>query len=143
VGTPATFDLEPKPLRWWQEVLAEVDPQTGILLLVAVDQGRVLAYAKSGEFRERAAYASTREVSVYVAEDCRGQGVAGAIYAELLTRLDGIGLRLAVGGVTQPNPASNALHLALGFAEVGTFHGVGVKDGRAWDVRWYERRLRP
>lgn len=112
-------------------------------MLAALAGGRVVGYAKSGEFRERPAYASTREVSAYVAEECRGRGVGSALYSELLARLDGIGLRLAVGGVTQPNPASNALHLALGFTEVGTFHEVGVKDGQAWDVRWYERALRP
>ncbi len=143
VLTPATFDLESKPLSWWEQVLAEVDPATGTLLLVALEGERVLGYAKSGEFREKAAYASTREVTVYVAEDCRGRGVGRALYTELLARLDGIGLRLAAGGVTQPNPASNALHLSLGFTDVGTFEQVGVKDGRAWDVRWYQRRLRP
>jgi phosphinothricin acetyltransferase len=29
-----------------------------------------------------------------------------------------------------------------GVTAVGTFHSVGVKFGRAWDVRWYERSLR-
>lgn len=143
VLTPATFDLDPKPFPWWERVLDEVDPTTGRLLLVGLEGDRVLGYAKSGEFKEKAAYASTREVSVYLAEDCRGRGVGAALYADLLARLDGIGLRLAVGGVTQPNPASNALHLSLGFTEVGTFDEVGVKLGRAWDVRWYQRRLRP
>ena len=103
----------------------------------------MVGYAKSGEFRERPAYATTREVSVYVAEDARGGGVGGALYGELLSRLEGRGLRLAVGGVTQPNPASDRLHLAHGFTEVGTFNEVGVKFGRPWDVRWYQRKLRP
>jgi phosphinothricin acetyltransferase len=111
--------------------------------LVALDGERVVGYAKSGEFRERPAYATTREVSVYVAEEARRAGVGGALYAELLRRLDGHGLRLAVGGVTQPNPASDRLHLAHGFTEVGTFTGVGVKLGRAWDVRGYQRPLQP
>ena len=49
--------------------------------------------------------------------------------------------RLAVAGVTQPNEASDRLHRRHGFTEVGTFHGVGVKQGRAWDVLWLERPL--
>jgi phosphinothricin acetyltransferase len=110
---------------------------------VALEGERVLGYAKSGEFRERPAYASTREVSVYVAENARRGGVGGALYGELLRRLEGRGLRLAVGGVTQPNAASDRLHLAHGFTEVGTFHAVGVKFGKPWDVRWYERPLKP
>jgi len=124
-------------------VLERVDPAAGTLLLVALDEDQVLGYAKSGEFRERPAYASTREVSVYIAEDAQGAGVGNALYRGLLERLEGIGLRLAVGGVTQPNPASERLHLAHGFTEVGTFNDVGVKLGRPWDVRWYQRKLRP
>jgi phosphinothricin acetyltransferase len=81
-------------------------------------------------------------VSVYVDERFRGRGVGHALYAELLARLDASRLRLAVAGVTQPSPASDRLHRAHGFAEVGTFAGVGYKLGRAWDVRWYQRPLR-
>ena len=63
------------------------------------------------------------------------------MYGELLARLDSSPLRLAVGGVTEPNPASARLHLAHGFSVVGTFVGVGTKFGRTWDVTWYQRPL--
>lgn len=139
--TPATFDLEPQTIDWWRAVLAAGDPRRGRFLLVALDGGEVIGFAKSGQFRERAAYASTCEVSVYVAEAARGSGVGTALYRGLLERLERSPLRLAVAGMTEPNPASRALHLGLGFELVGTFTGVGVKFGRAWDVTWYQRRL--
>ena len=130
--TPATFDLEGWSSERWLEVLVAHD-----------ESGAVLGYTRSGPFKDRPAYATTRETSLYVAERARGQGVGGALYAELLRGLDGVGLRLAVAGVGQPNPASDRLHRAHGFVEVGTFRNVGVKLGRAWDVRWYQRPLRP
>ena len=140
--TPATFDFEGHPVAWWRAALAAGDPATGHLLLVALDDaGAVAGYAKSGRFRDKPAYDSTREVSVYVAEAARGRGVGNALYGELLARLDASGLRLAVGGVTEPNPASTRLHLAHGFTLVGTFVGVGTKFGRLWDVTWYQRAL--
>ena len=142
--TPATFDLEGWSSERWREVLDAVDAEAGDQLLVALDEsGAVLGYTRSGPFKDRPAYATTRETSLYVDERARGQGVGGALYAELLRRLDGVGLRLAVAGVAQPNPASDRLHRAHGFVEVGTFRNVGVKLGRAWDVRWYQRPLRP
>ena len=141
--TPSTFDLEPKSVEWWREKLAETSPERGWLLLVALDGERVTGYAKSGIHREKLAYSTTVETSVYLDERDRGRGVGLALYAELLTRLDGRGLHRAVGGVTLPNPASERLHLSLGFTEVGTFTEVGFKNGRGWDVRWYERPLRP
>jgi len=140
--TPATFDLAGPPLSWWEKTLAACDPAAGQLLMVAERDAELLGYAKSGRFKEKAAYATTCETSVYVAGEHRGAGVGDALYRELLARLDASGLRLAVAGVTEPNPASERLHLAHGFTEVGTFRGVGVKLGRAWDVRWYQRPLR-
>ena len=140
--TPATFDLEGKPVDWWRAVLDALDAASGRLLLVAVDGGgTVLGYAKSGEHRDKPAYATTVETSVYVGSRHQGQRAGDALYRELLARLDRTQLRLAVAGVTQPNDASNRLHRAHGFSEIGTFRGVGVKHGRAWDVLWYQRPL--
>ena len=140
--TPATFDLEGKPLDWWRETMEASDDAAGRLLLVAERDGAVAGYAKSGAFKERPAYDTTVEVSVYVHSDHRGQGVGDALYTGLLARLDATSLRLAVAGVTLPNEASDRLHRRHGFTEAGTFHGVGVKLGRAWDVQWLERPLR-
>jgi L-amino acid N-acyltransferase YncA len=142
LSTAATFDFEGRPLSWWRATLAAVDRSAGRQLVVAVDTGgEVVGYARSGRFRERPAYDSTCEVSVYVAEASRGRWVGNALYGALLARLDASGLRLAVGGVTEPNPASTRLHVAHGFSRVGTFVGVGTKFGRLWDVTWYQRAL--
>jgi phosphinothricin acetyltransferase len=53
------------------------------------------------------------------------------------------GFRQLIAGVTPPNPASVALHLALGFRQVGTFHGVGHKFGAWHDVEFFELDLAP
>jgi phosphinothricin acetyltransferase len=137
--TPATFDFAGPTLAWWEEVLADPDHD----LLVAVDGEDVLGYARTSQHKIKPAYATTCETSVYVAETARGRGVGHALYTELLARLEAGGVRLlAVAGVTLPNEASERLHRAHGFTEVGTFHAVGVKYGREWDVKWFERRLR-
>ena len=139
--TPATFDVEPQPLEWWRHVLNDIDPAAGRLLLVAERDGHVAGYVKSGRWMVKPAYATTVEISVHVSPDHQGTGVGHALYTELFRRLDATALRLAVAGVTQPNEASARLHHRHGFTEVGTFHGVGVKLGQAWDVLWLERPL--
>jgi L-amino acid N-acyltransferase YncA len=142
VTSHATFDVEPPDLEFWQGVLEHVDVERGHLLLAAVgDGGEVLGYAKSGTFKERAAYWITCETSIYLADSARGRGVGTALYAALLERLDASPLRLAVAGVAEPNPASTALHLRVGFEPVGTFDGVGLKFGKPWSVTWYQRSL--
>ena len=44
--------------------------------------------------------------------------------------------------MTLPNPASERLHEAMGFADVGVYRHVGHKLGAWRDVRWYQRPLR-
>jgi L-amino acid N-acyltransferase YncA len=141
--SPATFDLEGKPEQWWREEIARADTGKGHMTVVALDDDQtVLGYAKSGMYMERAAYDTTCLTSVYVAENGRGRGIGGALYDELLARLDRTpGLRLAVAGIAEPNEASIRLHVSKGFTYVGTFTGVGTKFGRTWDVSWYQRPL--
>jgi phosphinothricin acetyltransferase len=141
-NSPATFDIETPSVDRWREVLASTDASHGHHLLVALDEeGRVLGYAKSGPFMERAAYDTTCLVSVYVAADARRRGVATALYARLFELLDASPLLLATAGITEPNEASTALHLEFGFQRVGTFTDVGVKFDRRWSVTWYQRPL--
>lgn len=138
----ATFDIEPPTIERWERTLAHTEADAGHFLIAAIDEtGALLGYAKSGRFKERAAYASTCETSVYVAENARRRGVATALYARLLELLDDSPLLLATAGVAEPNSASTRLHRAFGFERVGTFTDVGVKFGRAWSVTWYQRRL--
>ncbi|MEA2469824.1 MAG: hypothetical protein QOE38_823 [Thermoleophilaceae bacterium] len=141
--TAATFDLEGKPPRWWREAIRGADPARGHMTLVALgDGGKVLGYAKSGVHKDRPAYDTTVETSVYVAETGRRCGVGGALYDALLERLDACpAVRVAVAGVAEPNEASTRLHVSRGFTRVGRFSGVGTKFGRAWDVTWYQRSL--
>ena len=136
--TPATFDLEGHAPPWWADVIAAGDYP----FLVAVEGAGPIAFARAGQHKVKPAYGTTCETSVYVAGAARGQGVGRALYAALLAQLDAEPeLLLAVAGITEPNPASVALHVACGFTPVGTFHSVGRKLGRTWDVTWYERPL--
>jgi phosphinothricin acetyltransferase len=136
--TPATFDLEGHPPQWWADVIAAGTHP----FVVALDGAGPLGFARAAQHKVKPAYGTTCETSVYVAGAARGQGVGRALYDALLAQLDAEPeLLLAVAGITEPNPASVALHVACGFTPVGTFHSVGRKLGRTWDVTWYERPL--
>jgi L-amino acid N-acyltransferase YncA len=136
--TPATFDLEGHEPPWWAEVITDA----AYPFVVAVDGGEILGFARAALHKVKPAYGTTCETSVYVAERARGRGAGRALYDVLLNELDSTaGFLLAVAGITVPNPASIALHESCGFTLVGTFHNVGVKLDKRWDVAWYERPL--
>jgi phosphinothricin acetyltransferase len=101
----------------------------------------VIAYAKAGPWRDRAAYAWTAEVGIYVRHDARGRRIGGALYSALLDELAAGGFRSAVAGITMPNAPSVALHERLGFAHVGTFADAGFKNGAWHDVAFFQKRF--
>ena len=134
----ATFDTEPRGTAYLGEKLAHAGG--GDLVLVAHADAEVVGYAFSGPFRPRPAYDGTKEVSVYVASAARGRGVARALYAALLERLDELPqVHTQVAVVALPNDASEALHLAFGFRQVGVLREVGRKFDRWVDTAWYQR----
>src|SRR4051794_24964594 len=115
--------------------------QKGHAWVVAEDDGRLVGYAYGGPYKERAAYRWACEVSVYLEPGRRRSGVGRTLYEALFEQLVSRGFRTAVAGMTLPNPASEGLHRALGFAPVGTYRDIGWKNGRWHDVAWVQRTL--
>jgi phosphinothricin acetyltransferase len=109
--------------------------------VVLEEHGRVIGYAYGGPYKSRAAYRWSCEVSVYVERDSQRVGAGRALYAALFDRLTARGFRTAVAGMTLPNPGSEGLHRAMGFEPIGTYRGIGWKDGRWHDVAWLQREL--
>ena len=110
--------------------------------LVAEKGSQCVGYAYGSSHRERAAYRWSVEVSAYVDPALHRGGIGRALYVTLLHELAQSGFCNAYAGITEPNPASVALHRSVGFEYLGTFRAVGHKFGRWHDVAWFQRRLR-
>ncbi len=110
--------------------------------LVCDRAGEVLGYAYAGQHRARAAYGWSVDVSVYIGESSRRQGVGRALYGALLRILVLQGYFNAYAGITLPNAGSVGLHEAMGFTPVGVYGAVGFKLGAWHDVGWWQRPLR-
>lgn len=109
--------------------------------LIAERDGRVIGYAYGSPYRSRAAYAWVAELGVYLDRAAHGGGVGTALYAALCTALRDRGYVAAMGVMTLPNAASEALHRRCGFRDVGTQSGIGFKFGRWHDVGFWQRDL--
>jgi L-amino acid N-acyltransferase YncA len=136
----ATFDVEPQGPGHYADRVASTRPGDHVVL--ALDGDRLLGMAYSATYRPRPAYDGTREVSVYLAPDARGRGLGRVLYDELLARVDADGIHTCLAVIALPNPASEALHRAVGFAPVGTLREVGRKFDRWVDTAWWQR-MRP
>ena len=142
-SSPATFEVTPVTPAdrrgWFQE--HSTGGRHRIEVAVGRD-GRVVGWATTSPFRPRAAYATTVEASVYCRPELQGHGIGTRLYSALFDSVRDEDIERIVAGVTLPNDASVRLHRRFGFRRVGTFHRVGRKFDRYWDVAWFERPLR-
>ncbi len=145
--TPITFDtavFTPEERRPWLLSHPEDGPHR---LMVAAQDGpghnsqRILGYATSSAFRQKPAYETSVEVTVYLAPDAGRRGIGTLLYKALFEALAEEDVHRAYAGIAQPNEASARLHERFGFRHVGTYREVGRKFGRYWDVAWYEKEL--
>ena len=139
--THVTFDTEPFTVEQRQAWFSHYAATGRHRLLVAVVAQEVVGYATSGKFRDKAAYDTSVETTVYVRDGGAGGGVGSALYTALFDALRGEDVHRAYAGIALPNDASIALHRRFGFTDVGTYREVGRKLGRYWDVTWLEKSL--
>ena len=99
---------------------------------------RILGFAVVSPFRERPAYATSVENSVYVAREARGRGVGEQLLLELIRTAQESGFHTLIARIVGENEGSIRLHEKCGFTLVGTEIEIGRKHGRWLDVVEYQ-----
>jgi phosphinothricin acetyltransferase len=138
--TPISFEWEPPSTAEMRDRIAATLGE-GLPWLVCVDDARCHGYAYAARHRARAAYRWSVEVSVYVHPMSRRRGVGRALYTSLFAVLVLQRFQNVYAGATLPNAGSVALHMAVGFRQVGLYPRVGYKGGAWHDVIWWQRDL--
>lgn len=136
-GRGATFEIRE---RTSQDLVPWLDAPARPTLVAEID-GRVIGWARAGEYRARDAYAGIGDFSVYVATASRRRGAGDRLMSGLIAKCAGMGYWKLVGRVFPENTASRALCRRQGFREVGTYERHALLDGRWRDVVIVERLL--
>jgi phosphinothricin acetyltransferase len=135
----ATFDLVPRDVEDQRRWITE---RSGAYpAVVAERDGVVVGFGSLSRYRDRPAYATTVEDSVYVHDGHRGGGVGRALLDDLVTRAQDHGFHTIVARIAEGQEASVALHRACGFELVGVEREIGRKFGRWLDVVVMQRML--
>jgi L-amino acid N-acyltransferase YncA len=146
-STPISFEIVPPDAVEFAHRIEKYSATHQFLVAEEEDEGKdggeVLGYAYACRWAERPAYDWSVEVSIYVGAGHQGKGLGRALYEELFERLRAQGFRVAVAGVTLPNPASIALHEHLGFEPIGALRDIGWKEDGWRDVGFWQLSLQP
>ncbi|MEM6460845.1 MAG: N-acetyltransferase family protein [Pseudomonadota bacterium] len=114
----------------------------GYPFIVAVNgEGSVVGYAYASAHNARPAYCWSVQDSIYLDKNARGRGVGKLLLLTLIERCEALGFRQMIATIGGPEPASVALHRALGFVHIGTLSGAGSKFGRWLDTAIMQRTL--
>jgi phosphinothricin acetyltransferase len=126
----ATFDITPKSLDERRQWLEEHNIGNFPLILAVDTADAVMGYASLSAYRTKEAYRQTAELSVYIAPDHRGKGVASALLEAIIdiARRE-TDLHTIVSVITSGNDISRRLHEKFGFEFCGTMRDVGMKWG--------------
>jgi L-amino acid N-acyltransferase YncA len=108
--------------------------------LLALSDDKVVGWAALSAVSSRHVYRGVAEVSVYVAESARGQGIGAALLEKLIEESERNAIWTLRAGILAENAASIRLHEKAGFRIVGRRERIGCLDGRWRDTVLMERR---
>lgn len=136
-----TADTEPVTVEsrrnWFHEHSAAFRP-----LWVVEESNRVVAWLSFSVFYERPAYHRTAELSIYVDERYRRQGIGRELLRDAIQHAPAIGVDALIGLIFAHNQPSLALFLNFGFTRWGLLPRVTRLDGIDRDVVIVGQNLR-
>lgn len=127
-----TLDLVERTIEAQREWIAV---RSGAFSAVVAElDGDVVGFASLSAYKERAAYSTTVENSVYVSRQHGGNGIGRMMMEHLIEVARDSGFHSMIARVEASGDASRALHSACGFELVGIERQVGRKHRKWLDV---------
>ena len=133
----ATLDLEPRTLEEWREWYNAHSDEHHPIIVGTIDEV-VVGYASLSPYRLKDAFKSTVELSIYIHQDYRGQGVATRLMERILEMAkEDTMIHNIVSVITAGNEESTKLHNRFGFTYCGLTPEVGFKHGKYQNTETY------
>ncbi len=134
LNTVSTFDLVPRTLEQQEEWIRSRSGAFSAIVACDSATGNVLGFASLSRYKDRAAYSTTVEDSVYVNRAQNGRGIGKALLSEVCATARSAGFHSVIARIEATGTASRALHASCGFELVGIEKQVGRKFNRWLDV---------
>jgi L-amino acid N-acyltransferase len=140
-NTTATFDIVPRSIDEQRAWLAARSGAFSAIVAIDDDSGAVVGFASLSPYKERAAYRTTVENSVYVDRLAHGRGIGTVLLTHLLDVAESSGFHAVMARIEVGSAASRALHERCGYRLVGVEEEVGRKFNRWLSVALMQCRL--
>lgn len=136
-----TFDIVPRTpaeQRRWLEARSGAHA----VIVAEDDHGDIAGFASLSPYRDRPAYSTSVEDSIYVRRDRQRQGIGKLLLGDLIDLAVTHGFHAMFARIVGSHATGSiGLHESFGFETVGTEREVGRKFGRWLDVVVMEKLL--
>ncbi len=122
----ATFQSEIPEYKDWDA------SHLSICRFVAVAGGKVAGWIALSGVSSRCVYRGVAEVSVYIAESNRKNGIGQKLLEYLIDQSEKAGIWMLQSGIMEDNPASIQLHEKCRFRKVGYRERIGCDISGHW-----------
>lgn len=109
--------------------------------LVVRSENVILGWAALSPTSSRCCYEGVAEVSIYIGENYKGQGIGTALLTSIIKKSEENGIWTLYCAIIRENTASIAIHKKCGFREIGIRERIAKMGNGVWhDVVLLERR---
>ena len=143
-GRMVTADTDPvsvdSKVKWFEEHNPENRPLWAVL---DQDSGDIIGWVSFQSFYGRPAYNATVEISIYLDEKVRGNGLGKQLLDYSIDRAKKMGLKTLLGFIFAHNEPSLKLFRQAGFEEWAYFPDIAVLDGIERGLKILGKRIAP
>ncbi|OON99310.1 MAG: hypothetical protein ATN35_13220 [Epulopiscium sp. Nele67-Bin004] len=97
----------------------------------------IVGYAYASRYGVREAFNWSVESTVYLDNNCKGNGIGSRLYTILLKLLEIQGFHTTYALITSSNQKSAVFHQQLGFEHITTMKKIGYKFDEWHDINYY------
>jgi L-amino acid N-acyltransferase YncA len=126
-----TFDEQTLEKAQWEDKLEYLNKLKLPFVVAASDQGEILGFAYVAPWRQKSAYRTTVEDSIYLRPAATGKRIGTKLLDELLIQSKDAGVKEVVAVISDSGADSSVrLHEQFGFSRQGHLGKVGYKFDR-------------
>ena len=126
-----TFDEQTLELAYWGEKLTYLNKQNLPFIVAESESGEILGFAYVAPWRQKSAYRTTVEDSIYLRAAATGKRIGSKLLEELLVLSKQAGVKEVVAVISDSGAESSVrLHEQFGFKKQGHLAKVGFKFDR-------------
>lgn len=140
VSRQVTADLEPITVAD-REGWLEEHQRIGHPIQVAISKGKIIAWFSFSTFYDRPAYQQTREISIYLAEQVRGQGLGKKLLSDAEKLAKAQNINVLLGFIFSHNTPSMKLFEHHGYQRWGELPKIAKLDDTLCNLSILGKRL--